>query len=134
MSTVTADRDPPALGATPPPSRSVACGACTLCCRRQIVVLFPQWGDDVDSYAKMPGTLDGEAVWALPFKPGTDECHYLTDKGCSIHARRPVICRAYSCLRLYLDTPRAARRRRASVEPDFKALMARGRELAEGGV
>ena len=88
---------------------------------------MPEHGDDLDAYVKhliVPGT------WAIPHKPGTDECHYLAEGRCSIHATRPAICRAFSCVQYFLNTPRAERRRRERTISGSREIFARGRELS----
>ena len=91
----------------------VKCGACRACCRGEAVVLHPEHGDDVSSYETQPmplpglgggGLLEKLAVAIgsssrLLLKQKTNgDCIYLSDDaGCTIHARRPAMCRVFDC-------------------------------------
>jgi len=98
-----------------------------------MVILHPEL-DDISLYttARAINPVDGKAVQVIPHKPDSGECIYLGESGCSIHAQRPTICRIFSCVRVFLDTPRAERRRRERFVPGSREIFARGRELAEG--
>lgn len=119
--------------ATPPP-RDVPCGSCTLCCRGEAVFLFPEHGDDAVDFDTVPSVnpLNGRPSFRLKQTPEGD-CIYLGEHGCAIHERRPVMCRTFSCISMYVFTPRPERRRRERILPGAAALYARGRELFEGG-
>jgi hypothetical protein len=76
-----------------PAATEVPCNGCTLCCQREILPLHPEHGDKVSDYQvqRMAGR------WVLAHKPNGD-CIYLDrDKGCTIHNRRPAICREFDC-------------------------------------
>lgn len=73
------------------PTRVVPCGTCTECCRGDAIFLHPECGDDPSTYE----TEEYEGRLILKHKPNRD-CIYL-DGGCTIHERRPVICREMDC-------------------------------------
>jgi Fe-S-cluster containining protein len=80
-----------------------------------MVILHPEHGDDPDRYMTKITTnpIIGGQAYALRNKPNGD-CIYLGDTGCTIHAWRPAMCRAYDCRRMYerfMQLPRAERRR-----------------------
>lgn len=118
-----------------PPVRDVPCGDCRLCCKGEAVFLLPEYGDDVSAYETRHGLnpLSGQVGHQLQTQPNGD-CIYLGEAGCSIHDRRPVLCRSFSCVVMYLSVPRAERKRREKKVPGYKELAARGRELSEQGV
>ena len=70
----------------------VPCNGCTLCCHKDAVRLLP---GDSQNYLIQHHPIILGAV-ALAHKPNGD-CVYLTDKGCSIHYRRPTMCREMDC-------------------------------------
>jgi len=84
-----------------PPEAIVPCNGCTACCKKALIVLFPEagdriaaHGDNVDPIIKtLPG---GKRVFTLK-KKIDGSCIYLTDLGCSAHALRPVVCRVFDC-------------------------------------
>lgn len=72
---------------------SVPCNGCTLCCQGDALRLLP--GDDASQYQTVPhDTILGELM--LDHKPNGD-CIYLGATGCTIHARRPQMCREMDC-------------------------------------
>lgn len=71
---------------------SVPCGSCNLCCKKTLVLLLPDMGDDVSSYE----TKTGNGQHFLAMKPNGD-CVYLNEVGCSIHARAPHMCKIFDC-------------------------------------
>src|SRR3954466_3796378 len=96
----------------------VKCGSCTACCRSEIIMLVD--GDDPSQYETIelatPNPFTGaEVTLALKHRPD-GACVYLGDAGCTIHDRRPKICRVFSCVGWVKDilsrTTRAERRQR----------------------
>jgi Fe-S-cluster containining protein len=91
----------------------VPCGSCTACCRVSAIFLHPEAGDNPALYQTVEAF---DAYWGgmrrmLARRPD-GACLYLDDaKGCTIHARRPAACRAYSCVEQYRMYSRADRRR-----------------------
>lgn len=113
---------------------SVPCGSCRACCRNEIVVLFPEDGDDVSSYEHVVITdAEGVEFAVLAVHPNGD-CVYLGEHGCTIHDRAPAICRAFDCRAFFLSMTRNDRRitqREAGhKEPIFKAARARLNSLS----
>jgi Fe-S-cluster containining protein len=80
--------------------RPLVCDSCTACCRgpNRCLVLDPR--DDPGQYE----TYEEHGTVFLARKDNHD-CVYLTDKGCSIYDRRPIICRKFDC-RDYIGHPR----------------------------
>ena len=83
----------------------VPCNGCTLCCKGDAVRLLP--GDGFYWTEPHP-TMEGEFM--LAHKDNGD-CIYLGDIGCTIHDKRPLMCREMDC-RLIASkfTERQARR------------------------
>ena len=106
----------------------VPCGPCRACCRSEAIALFPEDGDDVASYEheliSFPGI--GE-VAVLKHKPNGD-CIYLDRDGCSIHHRRPEICRVFDCRAFYLGMSRAERQTTRKHSPLTRATLNAGHE------
>lgn len=94
---------------------SVPCGGCTACCKRELIVLHPEIGDDVSSYETDIATnpLTRKQVYVLKHKPNGD-CIYLGDEGCTIHERAPAICREFDCRRFAKMAGNRSQRRKAS--------------------
>lgn len=75
------------------PTRDVPCGDCHDCCRGDAIYLHPECGDDATQYQ----TEHTGKRLMLAHKSNGD-CIYLDDtKGCTIHNRRPTICREFDC-------------------------------------
>lgn len=95
---------------------------------------MPHMGDDVDAgldTEPCTNPLTGRAGLVLKQRPD-GACTHLGEAGCTVYDRRPAMCRTFDCRRLYLDSPRAVRRRHEKKLPHAKLLFARGRELIEG--
>lgn len=91
----------------------VACGPCTACCRTSAVFVYPEAGDNLALYQTIPAF---DPYWGGPkqmlARRADGACVYLDDeRGCTIHARRPAQCRAFSCAEQYALYSRADRRR-----------------------
>jgi uncharacterized protein len=85
---------------------NVPCGSCRARCKGDLIVLFPDHGDDVSSYKHII-TPNGVAVLQ---KSKDGNCVYLDPNGCTIHDRAPVICRTFDCRQMFRNTPRNKRR------------------------
>lgn len=89
----------------------VPCDGCTACCRSgQALFLHPEQGDDVEAYLHRTGfdPAAGKPVYFL----ATDEngaCVYVGAAGCTIHERRPLLCRSFDCRKHYLMLPKQDR-------------------------
>ena len=77
----------------PTPVGKVDCAGCTACCRGQLIVLFPEKGDDVSAYQCHEFVA---GFYALDEKPNGD-CVYLGEAGCTIHDRVPMMCKRFDC-------------------------------------
>lgn len=83
------------------PIGKVACKGCKACCEGGLVGLHPEDGDDVSSYVTRKYTReDGVDAFALEIK-NNGSCVYLGKSGCTIHNRRPIVCRTFDCRLLY---------------------------------
>lgn len=88
----------------------VPCNGCNECCRWDAIWLKPHLGDNENDYETE--VYLGRKM--LKHKPNGD-CIYLDrDRGCSIHDRRPVVCREFDCLNLLRFLKR---------EPDYKQYI-----------
>jgi Fe-S-cluster containining protein len=114
---------------------AIPCDGCTHCCESDQVVLRPEAGDDLSQYdfefidsALYPGQLTP----VLKSDPKTGYCIYLRAGGCSIHAKRPSVCRRFHCARTakaleeLAPAIQAALHRRGDVFD--QALLDKGRE------
>lgn len=90
---------------------SVPCNGCTLCCRRDMIMLLPDEGDDVDSYEHEIRTVPGVGSIATVKKGADGCCIYLGADGCTIHERAPTICKTFDCRDFYRRKTRHERRR-----------------------
>lgn len=90
---------------------SVPCNGCTLCCHRDMIMLMPEAGDDVDSYEHEIRTVPGVGSIATVKKGADGYCIYLGANGCTIHDRAPTICKSFDCRDLYRSKTRHERRR-----------------------
>ena len=66
---------------------------CVRCCKGDAIRLLP--GDDTASYKTVPHDRFANQLM-LAHKPNGD-CIYLGDGGCTIHPRRPQMCREMDC-------------------------------------
>lgn len=91
-------------------------------------MLHPEQGDDVASYEhRLAGHReDGSAVFVL----AADErgaCVYLGERGCTIYARRPLLCRSFDCRKHYLMLPREDRDNLVRLKLSSRAVFNQGR-------
>jgi Fe-S-cluster containining protein len=108
----------------------VPCNGCTACCHADVIQLYPQHGDDVESYehvvVPIPDSRMNHAYAAILKKGEDGNCIYLREGRCSIWERAPFICRIFDCRRWFLSKTRPERRRMV------KAGMA-SREVFDAG-
>lgn len=107
----------------------VPCGGCTLCCQSDLVRLLPE--DDPDEYQNEPHpTRKGELMLAHRHDPAKPDelgpCVYLGEGGCTIHERRPMMCREMDCRTLAMKMTFAQ-----ALMLDAVPVWRRGRELME---
>jgi hypothetical protein len=73
--------------------RDVPCNGCTLCCHGDAIRLLPQ--DDASAYLTEPHDhYPGQLM--LAHKANRD-CVYLGESGCTIHDKKPLMCREMDC-------------------------------------
>lgn len=75
-------------------TRVVPCNGCNLCCRNDAIFLKQSLGDNLDEY-------DWEYYQNKPIlkHQANGDCIYLDrQRGCTIHDRRPYVCREFSCI------------------------------------
>lgn len=106
----------------------VPCNGCTACCRRDLIVLHPEAGDDPDAYetVEVVHPLNGSKALALAQGPD-GSCVYLGPTGCTIHDRAPHICRTFDCRRFFLALNRTVRRRGLAAGIFDASIIAAGR-------
>ena len=117
------------------PNRAdVPCGSCTLCCRRDALILDPGMGDDPSQYQTVSTThpVTGQPVQMLDHKPNGD-CVYLDrTAGCTIHDRAPAICQIFDCRGFYnsLLSSSTRKERRQMIERGMisKGILKAGRD------
>jgi len=122
---------------TPPPldQNAIPCDGCTQCCKNDQVILRPEDGDDLSLYDWEPiasALYPGRTSAALKRDPVTGHCVYLGETGCTIHDKRPAICRRYHCARTALALEQIPRHMRKTLKRRGdvfdKALLERGRD------
>ena len=112
---------------------TVPCNGCIECCRKDLLILHPELGDDPSLYQTMAckHPLTGRPAIALEHKPNGG-CVYLGKDGCTIHGRAPAICREFDCRRFYLDlverTTRQERKKMVSEGMISNRLLKAGRK------
>lgn len=106
---------------------NVPCGSCQLCCHHDVIMLFPEKGDDVSSYEHEYRDLPMGRVPILK-KGASGNCVYLGTSGCTIHDRAPAICRVFDCRRWYLSKTRTERRVMVKLGMADQAIFDAGRE------
>lgn len=75
---------------------NVPCNGCTLCCQGDAIRLLP--GDDPSQYQTEPHErFEGQLMLA---HKANGDCIYLTSGGCSIHDRKPQMCRDMDCRKI----------------------------------
>jgi len=111
----------------------VPCAGCQACCKRERIILYPEYGDDVASYDTEPATSDpvGVKIYGtaerrmLRHKENMD-CVYLGENGCTIWECAPTMCKEFDCRKMFRKFTRAERRQfRKVLDND---VMRAGRE------
>ncbi len=107
------------------PEIVVPCDSCTACCRgRAIRPLYSERGDAVETYVHQ--YVEGIPVLAWN---SNGDCIYVSPEGCTIHTRRPALCRGYDCRVAYLNLTRRQRWVDVRKRPYQKAIYAAARKL-----
>lgn len=99
----------------PVDQNAIPCDGCIQCCKNDQVILHPEAGDDLSFYrweAIASALYPGRTMAALKRDPITGHCTYLTASGCSIHERRPSVCRRFHCARTALALEKLSHRTR----------------------
>ncbi len=117
---------------TPAPTKprtGVPCNGCTACCRRELLILHPELGDDPSEYdhLKIINPITGKPALALKLGEHGG-CVYLTDDGCSIHERVPALCKKFDCRDLYKRRHRISRRFGNEMLDDHSEVMQAGKK------
>ena len=106
----------------------VACGACHACCRSELIAVLPDEGDKLADYEHdvlfVPAL--GEIAYLKHKRNG--DCFYLGRDGCTIHHRRPHICRIFDCRAFYLSKARSERQAISKGSPLSRVIFNAGRE------
>lgn len=97
---------------------SVPCGTCVACCRDDQIVVRD---DEAHKFA-----WHFEAGRKVLNRKDNGECIYL-GKGCAVHDDPPDICRRFDCRVLFLETPKAKRKRRIVENPNMRFVYAAGK-------
>lgn len=105
---------------------NVPCNGCSLCCRRDAIVLMD--GERPEDYEVEEMRTKAGEIFHLVKKGPDGNCIYLGDSGCTIHDRAPEICRAFDCRRAYQMIPRRERRARLAQGIADKAVYEAGRK------
>lgn len=103
----------------------VPCGACSACCRLDVIELRPERGDVVARYRH-----HFEAGRPVLDRKPSGECTYLGREGCTIHGEAPDICRRFDCRVLFLTTPKQQRRTRVRQNPTLAGVYRAGKVRA----
>lgn len=104
----------------------VQCNGCTVCCQGDAIFLHPECGDDARSYE----TEMYQGRHILKHKPNKD-CIYLDrDTGCTIHHRKPTICRELNCAALVKNLGYTKARKMVKLGLFSAQLVREGRKRA----
>lgn len=87
----------------------VPCQGCTACCRGEMVVLFPEDGDDPARFEHTEVPSEYGPILVVKHKENGD-CVYLGPQGCTVHDNAPVVCRKFDCRAYFLSMTRNERR------------------------
>lgn len=104
-----------------------------MCCRNQVIALYPEHGDAIGEYDTrvVPSPTEPGRLVAILKQREDGSCIYLGETGCTIYDKRPQICRAFDCGAFYRDTPRHERKRMVREGKATQVLFDRGREIEE---
>lgn len=112
-----------------PTSRTIVpCGTCKACCKRELLFLHPEMGDNLQDYRCHPAInpVTGHAGYALDHNANGD-CIYLGEQGCTIWDRAPAICREFDCRDLYKRRRKIARSLNTQSFNDLQPVMRAGK-------
>ncbi len=103
----------------------VECGSCRLCCKQTHVPLV----DGEDDPREFKTEVSPHGLVVLAHKSNGD-CVYLTESGCSIHDRAPVVCRRFSCATHYKGLTLSQQREAVLAGLTSKEILREGRRRA----
>lgn len=106
-------------------SPAVPCNGCTRCCHRDVVRLLAH--EDASAYQTEAHPAMQDTLM-LAHKPNGD-CIYLEGNGCSIHDRRPQLCRDMDCRRIAAALTFTQARKADHRHVITLAVWRRGKEL-----
>lgn len=109
----------------------IACGSCRACCLRDVVKLHPKL-DDIDTFDWHVEQDAAGNQFAVLDRNEDGSCVYLGAGGCTIHERKPMVCRAFDCRVIYMEATPERRKQRIKDNPTMRLVYAAARErLAE---
>ena len=111
-----------------PKRADVNCDGCTLCCR---ILLVPLAQEEFEKYDWVWVEKDGKRLGRALRKRPDGSCVYLGEKGCTIHATAPNVCKKFSCADLVVKWNRNERRHMINSGQLPRSLFVRGREVLE---
>lgn len=130
-----ADFDPDQLDAieTAKADAVVPCGTCNACCHSPVEV-SPDFGDNPDDY-ELAISVDTSAANGLQMitldRREDGSCYALKAGRCSIWSKRPKICRAFDCRKIFWMFDKAGRRELLAKGYFRKAVLDAGRNRAD---
>lgn len=104
----------------------VPCNGCTRCCHGDAIRILP--GEDAGQWRTVPHER-WPSQRMLDHKPDGD-CIYLGDRGCTIHATKPRMCKEMDCRRIAMAITFTQARKLGNVVNVWR----RGRELLKEAV
>ena len=106
------------------------CVSCGLCCK-DIKFTIKINNSHRDLYlSELYSSIDGEYIYTLKTKDGTNECEYLTkDNTCSIYTSRPNICREFKCWEWYKMLDIIYKKDNVFISEVTKSIALKGKEL-----
>lgn len=108
----------------------VPCGTCSACCHSPVEVR-PEFGDDPSNYEigiyHDRSAPNGLGLVTLRMRPD-GSCYALKNGRCTIWEKRPSVCRAFDCRKLFAMHTKEERRALVALKYFKQAIMSAGRE------
>jgi len=108
----------------------VPCGSCNACCHSPVGVQ-PQFGDDPSLYELAinvdTSAPNGHTMVTLNRKPD-GSCYALKNGRCSIWEKRPQVCRAFDCRKIFAMHTKEERRALVDLKYFKQAIFDAGRK------
>jgi Fe-S-cluster containining protein len=105
----------------------VPCAGCTACCHGELVVLFPEDGDDLARFEHREVASEYGPIHVLKHKDNGD-CWYLGAHDCTVHDHAPAVCKSFDCRSYFLSMTRSERRTHEKHCADKASVFRAGRE------